>query len=503
MTITSIAIVSILISGSIYLFVSYRIHGRSSRLDDQLPMTTGQRQARVRNSSEFSAATVAATISLATVILAYAELAGSMGTWLFWTVITTAAGIFVVRLAAPLIWRKLASRGALRPTLHEFLGSSYTSRILMKGAAVCTSLGFIGALAVELTVGSKFLTGLAPEVPAWAALLLLCGIGVGYTLLGGFRAVVITDRIQMIAIWMSIAALTLLIGYRLTLMGGIHAVTEHVPKTVYDFSWRDGLGSFLVGIAVINIPTFLGDMSIWQRIAASTDETTVKAGLRGSIFSAMASWGALAAIACLLVAVTVPKAGQNPLLNFLLLEASVDKPLIYALLLIVLTGLYGASLSTASTQLIAAGHALHTDLLRSSHDRTTMADSKIELSYSRIILGVSAGVAVIIVEGLTAFGFSIADLVFAVYGSQLGLVPVVIAALTLPPERLGRLGPVATCAVLSGFAGGWLSAAYGKFFGNDNLVFLAPVVSLIFSMIVLGSGLMLVERFYRKSPRKL
>lgn len=488
-----IALLALALSGGSYLYIAWRIHQRASNLDDQLPLTTGNSQARVRNSKEFSSATVATTISLATVILAYAELAGYLGIWLFWTVITTSIGILVVRLAAPVIWRKLASHGVIRPTLHEFLGDAYDSALLVKGAALCTSLGFIGALAVELTVGSRFLASLAPGLPTWLALVLLCSIGVGYTMFGGFRAVVVTDRVQMVAIWLAIIALGLLISYSVASRGGISIVFENLPEAVFDFSWREGLGAFLVGIAIINIPTFLGDMSIWQRIAASTNETTVRDGLQGSVMAAMISWGALASIACTLVALVSPKDGENPLLTFLLQEAATGKPIVDGLLLVTITGLYSASLSTASTQLIAAGHSIHTDLLRATQDRSVMAVSRVELTYSRIILASSAIIAILIVEGLRTLGFSIADFVFAVFGSQLGLVPVVIAALLLPKTRLKAIGYVAAIAILAGFAAGWGSAGYGKWAGNDDFIFLAPAVSLGVSTAFLLIGLVVTR----------
>lgn len=499
MSIATIVCVALSISGLTYLTLAWRMHKRSKDLGDQIPLIGLKRQARVQNSQEFSAATVATTISLATVILAYTELAGYMGTWLYWTVITTACGIFVVRITSPFIWKKIMEKGAWRPTLHEFLGTSYNSTLLVRGAALCTSLGFIGALAVELTVGSKFLTGLVPSVPPWLALVIISGIGVTYTMLGGFRMVIVSDRIQMYAIWLTIIALIILIILNISDAGGTSFLMNKMPATIYNFSWRAGLGAFLIGIAVINIPTFLADMSIWQRIAASRDEETVKRGLRGSVISAAVSWGALATIACLLVAVIIPKEGENPLLTFILQAGASQSGFIGIMLIIVIVGLYAASLSTASTQLIAAGHALHTDLIRGSSDKSVLANSHKELVISRWILVVSASVAVFIVQLLTTIGFSIADLVFAVFGAQLGMVPVVIAALIFPKDLLNKISFFATLGVLLGFAAGWASAGYGKLIANPDLVFLSPVISLITCILILLIGLLVNYPSWRKA----
>jgi Na+/proline symporter len=488
MSIAILTLIGLAASSATYLFLSWRMHKKSTRLDDHLPLSIDNRQARVQSSNEFSAATVATTISLATVILAFAELAPYMGTWLLWTVVTTGLGIYVVRLAAPVIWRRLAESGQFRLTLHGFLGTSYQSSALGKGAALCTSFGFIGALAVELTVGGRFLAGLVPIIPGWAAVLVISAIGVTYTMLGGFRAVVVTDRIQMAAIWGSIAALAALFIWQLEVAGGPSYITRTMPKAIYDFSGRDGLVAFLVGIFIINVPTFLSDMSIWQRIAGSKDEATVRRGLTSSVLSATASWTALVALACFLVILVSAKDGENPLLTYLGRLDVAGNPVVAILFVVTVAGLYAASLSTASTQLIAAGHTLHMDLLRHGRQKAELSSSSSELRVSRIILLLSAGGSVLIVEVLQHAGFAISDLVFAVYGAQLGMVPAVTAALFMDKSRLRLLGPWATAAVLSGFVAGWTCAGLGKWMGSDNLVFLSPAASLAISSVILSMG---------------
>lgn len=483
-----LALLGLAISGVTYIALSWRIHRRTKRLSDHFPLNIEGAEARVASAGEFSAATVATTISLATVILAYTELASYMGTWLFWTVITTGAGIFVARLAARRIWRRLGVTVGYRPTLHDFLGSSFGSESLARAAALCTSLGFIGAFAVELTVGATFLKALVPSLPAVVALLLLATIGVGYTVLGGFRAVIITDQIQMRAIWVSIAALAVAVFLAAESSGGIGTALARLPAPMYDFSKREGLLSFLIGIFIINVPTYVADMSIWQRIGGAQDETTVTKGLTSSVIAAVISWSAFAALACALVAVVTVVPNENPLLTFLRTVGNSGTPVAASLFVVVITGLYAASLSTASTQLVASGHALHMDVVRGNRDRSTLANSADELGLARwLLLGVSA-VSVGIVWALQSAGFSIADLVFAVYGAQLGLVPAVAIALMLPKERLQRLGRFAAVAILAGFFAGWASAVYGKWVVDSNLVFLAPAASLFVSTIILTVG---------------
>jgi Na+/proline symporter len=483
---TLLTVIALSVSAIGYIAVSLLIRRRTTTLADHLPLTDDdERAATVNNPTEFSASTVATTISLATVILAYAELASWAGLWLLWTVITTAIGVFAIRLAAPRIWTAVRRTGKFHHTLHGFLGDSYGSEPLTRIAAVCTSLGFLGALAVELSVGSRFLASLAPAIPLWVATVMIASVGVIYTALGGFRAVIVTDRVQMTAIWISIIALFLLISGSIANLGGWSAFVGKAPPPLYDFSGRDGLTAFLIGIAIINIPTYVADMSVWQRIAASKHKQTVRAGLARSVVSVSTSWAALALIACALVPLSISKEGENPLLTYIASMSNGATMWIAFLLVLTLVGLYAATLSTASTQLIAAGHALHVDVLRPKLGDGGQS-GKNDLKLARKLLVFAAVFSLFVVEGLRALNFNIADMVFAVYGAQLGMVPPVILALGSSTGDLKRYRTSALVAITAGFFFGWASAVVGKVMGSENLVFLAPAVSLFVSAIAMA-----------------
>ncbi len=116
-------------------------------------------------------------------------------------------------------------------------------------------------------------------------------------------------------------------------------------------------------------------------------------------------------------------------------------------------------------------------------------NSKKELMFSRVILVVSALVAVGVVELLRQGGFTIADLAFAVYGAALGLVPPILLALYVSKQdRLKRLSAWANVSVTLGFASGWGTAIVGKVIEDGNLVFLAPCVSIGVSGLILLLG---------------
>jgi Na+(H+)/acetate symporter ActP len=160
-------------------------------------------------------------------------------------------------------------------------------------------------------------------------------------------------------------------------------------------------------------------------------------------------------------------------------------------------GLFGAMLSTASTQLIVANHSIYEDIVSKKLKKPLdiRITEFIELKKSRLILILSALFSVLIVELLGFFEFSIADLMFAIYGSQLGLFAPVMLALFLEKSHLKNLKTWCFYAIIIGFISGWTFAIYGKIIDNgENFVFLSPLASLISSSIITFIGYLKYEK---------
>jgi sodium/pantothenate symporter len=481
-------IIALLLALIVYVGIGFAVGRKTTGVADLLPLTA-DKQARIENPAEFSTATVATTVSLATVIMAFFELAQYLGLWLFWAVLTTVAGLLLVRLFASRIWQRMSAYDH-RPTLHEFLGSEFNSTVLLRVGAICTSLGFLGALAVELMVGAKFFAGLIPAVPAWIVVIVLCAASFIYTAVGGFRAVIVTDRLQMISIWLLLLCLPVYYVYFIVTHGGFSEGIKRIPTGVLDLEYTEEVLSFIVGILVINVPTFISDMSVWQRIAGCQKGQIVTAGLGRSAFSAGVTWGVLALLACFAFVIVTPVQGVNPLVSLVRAIGTTGGLFSSVVLFVSVIGLYGAMLSTASTQLIAVSHTLYTDVFvryAKEHPHDGL-ESRKELNVSRTILVIAAIISTILVQLLTMVGFSIADLVFAIYGAQLGLCPLVLAALVWDRAKLRKLSVWAAAAVSAGFVAGWAAALYGRLTQNTDLVFLSPVFSLAVSLLFLGAG---------------
>ncbi len=490
---TTIVLSALCLSIIIYVFIGLKHSKSISDLADIIPILKG-RVARVQGDSELSATNVAASISLATVIVAFFDLVPSLGLWLLWPAITTALGFWLFSLLSRRIWKRM-SLYTHRPSLHDFIGTEFSSKNVSLIAAVCTTIGYLSAFAVELTVGSRFLAGLIPGIPEWISVTVIASVGLLYTTLGGFRSVVVTDRIQMGFVWMLLFSLIIFYAIYSFSLGGLSVGIHNIPESLRTISWSNALIPFVIGILIMNLFTYVSNMGLWQRIAATQDSETIVKGMRKTVYQSAFSWVLFALVAVGALIVVQPVAGQNLLIT--LMNNVIDKPFGRVVLFCVTLGLYGAMLSTASTQLIAISHTVYEDVLAPFRNKSldTRIASVKELRFSRIILFISAVAAIVTVEVLRIIGFSVADLAFSIYGASLGLVPPILFSLFLPRDQLKNLGVWATVALSFGFAISWASAFYGKAIGNGDLVFWAPVVSLASSTIILGGSWFFRKKF--------
>lgn len=487
-----ISLSALLISAIIYLYIGFALSKNNQTLGDLFPIIFGK-NAKVISIDEFSSSTTATTISLATVVLAYFELAAYFGVWLLWTVVTTAMGIYVFSLISKKIWSKMSLYDH-KPTMHEFIGVEFNSKIVSLVASGCTSIGFLLIFATELIVGSKFLAGLIPNIPQWITVVFLSLIGLSYTLLAGFRAVVKTDQIQMKFIWGLIIMLGGYYIFHILNNGGLQANLDKIPNGVLDFSNKKGLGFFLLGVAVMNIFLFASNMSMWQRVSGAESQQIVETGIRKSVWSVSISWASLSLLACFAYMIVNPASNQTLLTDLLITISS--SLLGKVVLFFVVVGLYGAMLSTASTNLIVVAHTISEDIFAKVRNGklSERINSKKEFLISRIILIGSTLLAIFLVEGLKYFGFSIADLAFSIYGGGLALFPPIIAALYSNRKRLDSLSRFANVAVVGGFLSGWGAAIFGKIVNDGNLIFISPGISILTSGLIIGLGFLLIRK---------
>ena len=148
-----------------------------------------------------------------------------------------------------------------------------------------SSIGAVSSMIYCLPTTSLFALGRVSEfvfgIDAHYGALLLGGIALGYTLLGGLKAVAITDTIQF-----SLMCITVAVGVPLLVheVGGFAAIKEAVPTGHFEFFGT--VPPFLLLAYASSSLAVLIDPSLYQRIFASRSAKQA----RNAILAATAIW---------------------------------------------------------------------------------------------------------------------------------------------------------------------------------------------------------------------
>lgn len=399
----------------------------------------------------------ASGMSLATVFIAFYQLAPFLGTKLIWSVIFYPLGLFALWLAIPKISDATNNSG----TIHGFLGNAFKSKEVTVISSIASCIGFIGVFATEIIIGSLLLRSVLPgEAGYWAALLLLSAVVLSYSILGGFKTVVRTDKWQSIMIILVCLILLLL---------ATSSNTDPLKKFVVSRRIEDWIlpAVMMINFFLINVPFQLVDMSAWQRIAASKDEASARRGLFTAIIMFVFTWGAILYSALILSSLYNQGDSTGGLAGSLLFlgNTGINGAILSAFCF---AGLVSAMLSTADSFLIAAGQTISMDISDRNYFRSINAQGGGVLKVERKIIAKSRKAMLFIAffglasaSVLTVIGFQAADLIFAVYGSSLALFPSVAYALFCKSSKVSsKLKYTAILSILSGITYGWFFGVF-------------------------------------------
>lgn len=214
-------------------------------------------------------------------------LATTMGTWILfgpaqaatWGGIGAITGYALGALAPRLIMIPLGKRiRELMPeghTLTEFVFNRYGRSVYGFVLAIMLFYMFIG-LTASLTAIAKMVALLSP-VPLWTTAAIVMFTTLVYTLYGGLRVTIFTDRVQMLVI---LPFLALLIAFGWMATGGIGpaiaGLQEKAPHLIDPWD-INGLKSGLTFFIAV-VLTGLFYQGTWQRIFAARDNKVIRNG---------------------------------------------------------------------------------------------------------------------------------------------------------------------------------------------------------------------------------
>ncbi len=280
---------------------------------------------------------------------------GLSGSWLLFTGLLGAwlTAVFIIpRVKA--VDRKLGLM-----TYPDLLRHRY-GRSVALAAAVVSALGYTGFTGAQILAGTKLASatifgGLPASVDPWTvSLLVLGGITIAYTVLGGIKAVIYTDTVQWGVLLVGLIVVT--IPSALHEVGGWSALKATLPAG--HFSLSSAGPALLLNWAAAIVPIWAVAMTLYQRMYACRDERTAR---RAWYLAGILEWPFMAFAGVLL--------GMCGRALFPEAEAEMAIPLLVRDVLpagvrgVVVAAYFSAIMSTADSCLVAASGNVVNDLM--------------------------------------------------------------------------------------------------------------------------------------------
>jgi SSS family solute:Na+ symporter len=274
----------------------------------------------------------------------------------------------------------------------QFLEYSYNKQVALL-AGIISAIGYLGFTSSQVLAGAKLASATFPTLSLNTALLTMGIIAVGYTVLGGMKAVIYTDTIQWIVLMIGLIFVALPLCYYA--VGGIEVIRQTLPDSflsMTNVSWQQIL-NWMITI----VPIWFIGMTLYQRIYASRTEKSAK---RAWFIAGLFEYP-LMAFTGVLLGLFARVAYENGMLaeaGFAAgspIDSEMGLPLLLKTVLpigltgIVLSAYFSAIMSTADSCLMAASGNVLTDIFK-SHLHTS------SLRYSQILTFIIGALALFI-----------------------------------------------------------------------------------------------------------
>lgn len=255
-------------------------------------------------------------------------------------------GLVLFALAAPRL--KRASDREAAVTLPALMGRYWGDRTVVLAALVTVSL-FTGTLSASFLVVGSLLEGLL-GVPAPVATVGFGVLIVGYTVIGGFRAVVVTDLIQMGCIVVGLVLVLPLLVLSTIGTPGSPTFSAHAGSLMPPLN-------LLVVYLLVGVFAFFGSQDLHQRVFAAESPREARRGML--LFAGSLAIAGSVAVA-LGIAATSLAPGTEGDRALVALTESVARN---GALGLVLLGFLGLANSDADSQMLTVASNVTEDLL--------------------------------------------------------------------------------------------------------------------------------------------
>ena len=322
-------------------------------------------------------------------------------------------------------------------TFPQIFGHIFGSRVALV-AGIISAIGYLGFTASQLLAGAKLAHATFPVLSLDTALIVMGVVAVGYTVLGGLKAVIYTDTIQWIILLSGLIFIGLPLGY--FAVGGWDGISHSVAPemlTLTNLSWQQ-----IVNWSFTIIPIWFIGMTLYQRIYASRD---VKQARKAWYIAGVFEWPIMAFMGVALglfarVAVDQGMFTQWGYATIGGIDPEIGLPLLLRTILpvglmgLMMSAYFSAILSTADSCLMACSGNVVSDLLYTS--RFFRKKNELKLSqWATLFIGATALLIALYMENvlelmLHSYAFMVSGL----------FLPVLYALYNKNPSSQAALG---------------------------------------------------------------
>lgn len=192
---------------------------------------------------------------------------GIAGSWMLFT------GLIGAWLAAVLLIPRVFNIAKEKSflTFPQIFSTFYDKRVAL-AAGIISAVGYIGFTSSQLLAGAKLASSTFLELDLQVALIIMGVIAVGYTVIGGLKAVIYTDTVQWIILMTGLIFIGIPLGYKY--IGGIESIRQVLPAEM--LSLKNITWVTLFNWFITIVPIWFVGMTLYQRIYACRDEKTAK-----------------------------------------------------------------------------------------------------------------------------------------------------------------------------------------------------------------------------------
>ena len=450
--VTALAVLAL--SGVVFYLLASRSQSTKLTL---LGYTHADRQI---DSSRFGASLVAASTSLATVLLFFLAAVNYYGILLLWCGVTYFVGHFI-------FIRYVKDKPVLKKdirTVSDLWYDAVRSRLNARLITGITVLSFLVILFVELYIGSRivgyFIEPYYPAVSGVVGFGFVSLLVIGYVRIGGLRGVMNTDRWQLTLMLASIGAL----GLFSILATSPPAVSESVlaippPGAAGTapsfFQLRAGLAEallFCFWILVHNLAGPFSQLSSWQRVASAKSGSDAWKGFKQHRKNLLFVWIIPVLAFTFLMTKGFSFTNLAEFLDAVKGEGGICDGVLYP---VIVLGFGSALFSTADTALIGLGTALA--------DKNTFGVKLEKLSGNQLrnVFSVFSLIAL----ALLAFVYYLAEanlgswfmpLIYAIFGQLVVVSPLILYSLVKAPSVPLDIGRAGELLIAAGLILAWL-----------------------------------------------